>query len=199
MKYDPDTISKNIKRNEEIRNFFFVLIYIILIPIVLFSIFLSLIELGKNSDVPEMMNYEFYTVISDSMMPKLKKDDIIIIQKNINPDKIKEGNILTFKNKYGEIITHRVVKINKREDFVNFVTKGDNNEKDDAEIVTTDMIIGRVVYTLPSFLLVFKNKVFFSTIVFILIIIIMINVRISKKRMNRKQDREQYESKPIWE
>ena len=53
MKYDPDTISKNIKKNEEIKNIFFVLIYIISVPIILFSIFLMLIELGKNNDVPE--------------------------------------------------------------------------------------------------------------------------------------------------
>lgn len=84
MKYDPDTISKNIKRNEEIKKFFFVLIYIISVPIILFSIFLILIELGKNSNVPEFMNFEFYTVVSDSMMPKLKKNDVIIVQKVLN-------------------------------------------------------------------------------------------------------------------
>ena len=199
MKYDPDTISKNIKRNEEIRNFFFVLIYIILIPISLFSIFLSLIELGKNSNVPEVMNYEFYTVVSDSMAPKLKKGDIIIIQKGIKPEKIKEGNIITFKNKYGEIITHRVVKINKSNDYLSFITKGDNNEKDDEEVVGPEMLMGRMVYTLPSFLLLLKNRLFFSTMVIILIIIIMFNIKLSRKKMNRKRDREQYENRPIWE
>ena len=66
MKYDPDTISKNIKRNEEIKKFFFVLIYIISVPIILFSIFLILIELGKNSNVPEFMNFEFYTAVQES-------------------------------------------------------------------------------------------------------------------------------------
>ena len=61
------------------------------------------------------------------------------------------------------------------------------------------MIIGRVVYTLPSYLLVFKNKAFFSAMVFVLIIIIMLNTKASKKKMNRKRDRERYENKAIWE
>lgn len=199
MKYDPDTISKNIKRNEEIKKFFFVLIYIISVPIILFSVFLILIELGKNSNVPEFMNFEFYTVVSDSMMPKLKKNDVIIVQKGIKLENIKEGNIITFENKFGEIITHRVVKINKYGKDYSFITKGDSNEKEDEELVFSRMIIGRVVYTLPSYLLVFKNKVFFSTMVFALIVIIMFNVKTSKKKMSRKRDREQYENKAIWE
>ena len=99
MKYDPDTISKNIKKNEEIKNIFFVLIYIISVPIILFSIFLMLIELGKNNDVPEFLNFEFYTVVSDSMMPKLKKNDVIIVKKNVKLENIKEGNKKKKKNK----------------------------------------------------------------------------------------------------
>ena len=199
MKYDPDTISKKIKKNEEIKNIFFVLIYIISVPIILFSIFLMLIELGKNNDVPEFLNFEFYTVVSDSMMPKLKKNDVIIVKKNVKLENIKEGNIITFKNKYGEIITHRVSQIRKTGNYISFTTKGDSNEKEDSEPVDSKMIIGRVVYTLPSYLLVFKNKAFFSAMVFVLIIIIMLNTKASKKKMNRKRDRERYENKAIWE
>ncbi len=199
MKYDPDTISKNIKKNEEIKNIFFVLIYIISVPVILFSVFLILIELGKNNNVPEFLDFEFYTVVSDSMTPKLKKNDVIIVKKMVKPERIKEGNIITFNNKYGEIITHRVTKINKLGAYISFTTKGDSNEKVDGDVVTPNMIIGRVVYILPSYLLIFKNKVFFSVIVLSLTIITMFNIKASKKKMNRKRDRERYENKAIWE
>ena len=132
-------------------------------------------------------------------MPKLKKNDVIIVKKNVKLENIKEGNIITFKNKYGEIITHRVSQIRKTGNYISFTTKGDSNEKEDSEPVDSKMIIGRVVYTLPSYLLVFKNKAFFSAMVFVLIIIIMLNTKASKKKMNRKRDRERYENKAIWE
>ena len=193
MSFEPDVISKRIKRKEEIRKIFFMGIYVILIPIVLFSIFLTMVEVGKNTDVPDFLNYEFYTVISDSMNPKLKKDDIVIIKKNVNPDKIKVGNIITFKSSDGEIITHRVQEVASRGNQKVFVTKGDKNERVDSDVVLPNMLIGRVVYTLPSYLLVLKNRVFFSCAVAVLIAIILINAKLSKRTMLRKMDRQNYE------
>ena len=199
MKYEPEKISKNIKRKDSFKRILFILIYILLIPVILFSLFLTMIELGKNSNVSNFMDYEFYTVVSESMSPKLNKNDIIIIKKGVSIDKIKEHNIITFKNKYGEIITHRVVGFSKEGESTVLITKGDKNELVDSDVVTQGMIIGRMIYKLPGYMLIFKSKAFFSTAVLVLIIIMMINIRSSKKKMRRKIERQKHEQKPIWE
>ncbi len=193
MRFEPDTISKRIRRKDEVKKVFFTCIYLVLIPVILFSLFLTLIELGKNTSVPELLDYEFYTVVSDSMLPKLKVDDIIIVKKNVDPKRVKVGNIISFKNEYGEIITHRVVEVVGTEENPRFITKGDNNEVQDNKDVDSREMVGRVVYVLPSYLLVLKNRVFFSAIVFILIAIIMVNVKFSKRKELRKLDRRKYE------
>lgn len=199
MKYEPEKISKNIRRKDSFKRILFILIYILLIPVILFSLFLTMIELGKNSNISNFMDYEFYTVVSESMSPKLNKNDIIIIKKGVSIDKIKEHNIITFKNKYGEIITHRVVGFSKEDERKVLITKGDKNELEDSDVVRQDMIIGRMVYKLPGYMLIFKSKAFFSTAVLVLIIIMMINIRSSKKKMRRKIERQKHEQKPIWE
>ena len=90
------------------------------------------------------------------MEKEISVGDVAIIQK-CKGDDVNVGDIIEYQME-GYTVIHRIIEKKQENGEFHFVTKGDNNEKDDAEIVTTDMIIGRVVYTLPSFLLVFKNN-----------------------------------------
>ena len=77
------------------------------------------------------------------MNPTFARGDAVIIEKT-DSDKIQKNDILVFKHE-GIIITHRVTHIYTENDHLLFVTKGDNNEKDDAFKTTESQIIGRVV------------------------------------------------------
>ena len=175
-----------------------VLLYIILIPIILFSLFLIILELGNSGEIPSFLNMEMYTVISDSMEPRLSKNDIIIVKKGYPNDKFKVGNIITYKRKDGEIITHRIKEIISSNLQNAYITQGDNNETPDEDVVTYEMIIGKVIYTMPNFgniLKLLKNKVFFILCIIVLVLIILYDRKQKQKKIQRKLIREKYEKK----
>ena len=198
MRYEANVISKNIARKQKIKKVCIVLLYIILIPIILFSLFLIILELGNSGEIPSFLNMEMYTVISDSMEPRLSKNDIIIVKKGYPNDKFKVGNIITYKRKDGETITHRIKEIISSNLQNAYITQGDNNETPDEDVVTYEMIIGKVIYTMPNFgniLKLLKNKVFFTLCIIVLVLIILYDRKQKQKKIQRKLIREKYEKK----
>ncbi len=197
MRYEADVISKNIKRKQKIQKILFILLYILLIPTILFSLFLIIIELGNSKEGPSFFNIEIYTVISESMSPRIKINDIILVKKGYEIDSYKKGNIISFY-KEGEVITHRIDQIVSMGMRPAFITKGDNNAAADEELVEYDDIIGKVVLTLPklgAFMALLKNKLFFGSVVLLLIGITYYDNKIKQKKKERKLDRERYEKK----
>ncbi len=86
---------------------------------------------------------QFKTVLSGSMSPTINAGDAILIS-GIDPEEIKEQDIITFKE--GETFTtHRVIEIVNN----TFRTKGDANEDPDTKLVKTDQIVGKLVFTIP--------------------------------------------------
>jgi len=95
----------------------------------------------------------FVVVEGTSMLPTLYNGDIVLIHKP-PPDKIRVGDIIVYESLKGNLIIHRVVKINRMPGCnpVCFVTKGDNNYLPDNMLglqpehgVSYDQIIGVVV------------------------------------------------------
>lgn len=198
MRYDENSISKNIERNKKIKKILVILLYIMLIPTILFSMLLICLELGNAGSFPSSLNIELYTVTSESMEPRLNINDIIIVKKGYTNDQYKVGNIITFKNKKGEIITHRISRIVKADLQNAYITKGDSNNAEDEELIKYDKIIGKVVYTMPRFGLVMKllkNKAFFTMCIGVLILIIIYDNKLKKKKEERKLVREKHEKK----
>lgn len=198
MRYESDVISKNIKRNQKIKKFFIIILYIMLIPTILFSLLLICLELGKSGRFPSSLNIDIYTVTSESMKPRLNVNDIIIVKKGYSNNEFRVGNIITFMNEDGEIITHRISKIITAELQNAYITKGDHNDVEDEEIVKYDKIIGKVVYTMPKFGLfmnLMKNKLFFVFCIFLLCCIVWYDKKLRKRQLERKITREKYEKK----
>ncbi len=94
--------------------------------------------------------FQFLKVLSGSMEPTIKVGSIILI-KQIEPEKIAKGAIITFTplNNPNLLITHRVVEITKKNNQIIFKTKGDANPTDDLNEITSNQIKGRVVFSLP--------------------------------------------------
>ena len=80
------------------------------------------------------------------MSGTVEVDDIIFVK--ITKD-VKVNDVVTFKNKDGDIITHRLIKL----DGSRYITKGDVNNVSD-EAISKDQIIGKVSLVIsPSFIL----------------------------------------------
>lgn len=126
----------------------------IIIPILLVILAINLIT-TKSDKFFEIIGYRTYTVLSGSMEPKFYPGDVVVIKHKDKTD-IKVNNIVTYRDSEGVIITHRIIK----ETPEGYITKGDNNNVEDGEILTKDNIIGEFKFSIPKigFLMSFLSK-----------------------------------------
>ena len=115
---------------------------IIFILIILISVTIISIKFCLKDSQP--FGVTILRVSSNSMVPKFKKGDFIVIKKQ---EKYNVGDIITFEvieenSKY--YITHRIVEKNENE----FITKGDANNKNDNYKVYENAIKGKVIFPL---------------------------------------------------
>lgn len=198
MRYDPEIISKNIKRTQKIKRILLVILYLLLIPTILFSIFLMFVELGNSDEVPSFFNIDIYIVVSESMAPKINVNDIIVVKKGYENSQYKVGNIITYVRADGELITHRIEEVTKVGLIRAYITKGDNNEEVDEDVVTYDQILGKVVCVMPKFgalVKLLKNKLFFTICIISLILIVIYDRYNRNKILERKKLREKHDKK----
>ncbi|MDD2489961.1 MAG: signal peptidase I [Bacilli bacterium] len=88
------------------------------------------------------------SILSNSMVPAIKRGDVVITKKT-NANDIKEGHIIKFVRDHN-IIIHRVVDIDYKNEKELFVTKGDNNKTKDKKPVTANQLLGRVIFIIPK-------------------------------------------------
>lgn len=70
--------------------------------------------------------------------------------KKVDPTAIHEGDIITFKESGGNLITHRVVDVTNNSGAISFATKGDNNNRVDEELLPSNDLLGKQVFFLPG-------------------------------------------------
>lgn len=95
--------------------------------------------------------FKYYAVAiaSDSMFPKIKKGDIVIIEKfDGNFEDLEIGQVLAYR--YGNVIVvHRLVNIVLDNGEYYFYTKGDANSSIDNYAIEEEMVIGTVSLKVP--------------------------------------------------
>lgn len=124
------------------------IIIMLLALIVLLAVFSTIQSRRNPGQVPSILGYSPMSVLTGSMQPLFKPGDMIII-KNINADRIKIGDIITFKIPSGTLVTHRVVDIIKTDSTLSFKTRGDANNAADGMLVTVEQIIGKQILKIP--------------------------------------------------
>ena len=90
--------------------------------------------------LPALFGYKPLIVVSGSMEPNYKVGSILYY-KEVSISDIKENDVITFETKNDSNVTHRVFEVTDE----GFVTKGDANLSPDTEIVTFDMVKGKVL------------------------------------------------------
>lgn len=95
-----------------------------------------------------LIGYQCYTVISPSMTPVYDVGDLIYV-KEVNPNTIKAGDVITFiVNEDLVVGTHRVVRVDAENQ--RFYTKGDANEIEDQSPVHFNNVIGVPEFSIPK-------------------------------------------------
>ena len=127
-------------------------------------------------EVPTVFGYSIQRVGSDSMVPTLYTDDMVI---NHKQNTYEVGDIITFVYK-GQVRTHRIKFITDR----GYITRGDSRDSSDPEI-TYDMIVGKVVKVVPkigSVLKIFQSLAFDIGVIVVCILLLVIPPIIRKKK-----------------
>ena len=191
MEYDVEKISNNIKKKKKIKK---TLKYIILNILIIFFIINLILLFEENTHI---CGIYCFNIISESMEPTLNVNDVVIAKKT-NIANLQKGDIITF-NQDGRIISHRIKKIIKDDNYL-IVTQGDNNEVEDKDVVKEEQIYGKVIFKIGKIgkiISYIQNmRIFINIIIFIVIIYILMNLRDNQKN-ERKIKRKKYEIKKI--
>jgi len=126
--------------------------------------------------------YPALAVASESMLPTLNVGDLIIVQ-GVPPEQINAnyltGDIIVFKNVRGDLIVHRAVESEQRDDGYYFVTHGDNNRLGSNEgPFHQRYVVGKVIARVPWIgnlaLLMHSHQNIYLFTVFIIILIVIL-------------------------
>ena len=128
-----------------------IILCIILIPLLLINIILIIEGFMNPNEVPSIAGYSPMMVLTDSMSPKIKSGDLIII-KEIDPTTLEVGDVITFFDPAGNgqtTVTHRIINIETIDGVLKFETQGDYNNTPDRLLVEAEAVIGIYKFRIP--------------------------------------------------
>ncbi len=117
-------------------------VWMILFAFIAFALFFGVQTMKHPDNPPSIMGYQPYTVLSNSMKPTFETGDLVIVKK-VPAEKIAVDDVITFKSDH-RLITHRVVEVIEQDHA--FVTKGDNNNVNDQQVVASEALVGKQVF-----------------------------------------------------
>ena len=135
---------------QKFSNWLFILVLLILIPILAANIYI-MIQANSNKDkVPDVFGYKPFIVLSGSMETKIHVGDLIIT-KLVDPKTLKEKDVIAFRDEENTVTTHRIIEIVEKDGEKYFITKGDNNDSQDQNMVSYDDVEGIYITRIPGF------------------------------------------------
>lgn len=130
---------------QKVSNWVLITICVILIPILVMNISIMYQANTNKDEVPSVFGYKPFIVLSGSMETEIKKGDLIIVEET-NPESLKVNDIIAFRDAEDTVTTHRIIEIVEKDGVTYFITKGDNNDSQDQNLVELDDVEG--IYTL---------------------------------------------------
>ncbi len=184
MLYTNQEISRRKNREEKIKNILNIIISIMLVIVMTYNISLIVQKIIYKEKTPSFLGVKTYVVISGSMKPNIEIGDVVIVKKE---KELKEGDIISYR-KGKSVITHRITSITEENGEKVYRTKGDNNNAEDSEKITEEIIEGKVTKIIPkigNITFILKNKVTILIAV-ILLCKYIINSYKKNQRMNMR-------------
>ncbi len=95
-----------------------------------------------------IFKYQPIAVLSGSMSPTFDRGDAVVVEKLNKAEKreLKKGDIIQYASG-SQYVIHRIIKI-ENDEYGNrvFITKGDNNNGNDLNPVSTNQVVGKVAF-----------------------------------------------------
>ena len=164
---------------------------------------ISVTTVNKNDR--SVFGYKFFIVLSDSMKATDFAAGDIIISKEVDPNTLEAGDIITFISrnpdnenfKRGDIITHKIreVTVDANGNHA-FRTYGNTTNQDDEVLVTYEYVIGEYSFAIPKigyFFTFMKTTPGYITCILVPFLILILSQAINVIRLFRRYKAEQME------
>lgn len=179
---------KKLQNQKSIRKILVKVIYILLLPIILWELIIVIKTIINPNETPDVFGIKTFTIISGSMEPNIYVNDLVII-KEVDKSEIKKGDIISFKIN-GETITHRVINIEtdtNRETL--YTTQGDSNNIPDYNKIKFENIEGKYIGKIPKIggiVLALKSKKVLTLVIIGLVLIYILKEKciVKNKKIN---------------
>ena len=160
----------------------------------LVSICLSImIQMKIHPDrVPSIFGYKPFVVLSGSMEAEIVKGDLAIT-KEIDADTLQKNDVVAFWDKQGHVVTHRIVDIVEKNGEKQLVTKGDNNNANDADVVSIKDVEGKYLFKLSgfgNFVLMLQEPLTLFIILAVIVVVGVIWIMIGKNKLSKNERKE---------
>jgi len=186
---------------KKLSNWGMVVACIILIPILLVNLYIIYQARTNKDEVPSIFGYKPFMVLSGSMETKIHRGDLIFV-KEIDPSELVLEDIIAFRDAEETITTHRIIDIVDKDGITYFVTKGDNNNSQDQNLVEYEDVEGIYVGRVPNIGNIMNSLAKPTTIIILglgITIIFVIGYTISNKKLKEEERKEFLEYKRMKE
>ena len=191
--YKIDKIQKEKQRIHIIVKVISTILYMILIPIIIFNFTLIIKSFIDPNEIPDFFGYKSFVIVSGSMEPTIMTGDAILV-KEVSEDEIKTNDIISFSQE-GTIVTHRITEMIEENGVKKYKTKGDNNNSEDKEKITYEKIEGKYQFRIRQFgvmVEILKNKITLILLILIVIFVYYSRGKIENRKKLRKEKRKKY-------
>lgn len=186
---------------KKINKFFFYIVNILSVIIIASAVIILLtVVLTKSGEAPNVFGYSAFRVLTGSMEPAIETDSLILVRR-IAPSEVKKDDIISFYSKDpshgGAVNTHRVISVEQDGELWYYTTKGDANQIADKYIVTSNELIGKVIFTshpLGIFVRLLANPLIFIPVILIPLFVILLSNLIRTVRLAQKMAKEEEEA-----
>ena len=169
---------------QKISNWVFIVLFILLFPILIMNLWVMFQAKTNPDEVPSIFGYKPFIVLSGSMETEIYKGDLVIV-KNILPETLQVNDIIAFRDAEDTVTTHRIIDIVNKEGVNYFITKGDNNNTQDQNLVEYSDVEGKYVLRIPGIGSIMNSLAKPTTILIVLMgitLIFVIGFTISSKK-----------------
>ncbi len=171
-------------------------IFAIAVAMMIFTI-VSVNTFDQNNR--NLFGFKAFTVRTDSMSATDFDAGDIVFTKNVDPNTLKEGDIIAFVSQseeyYGEIVTHKIrQKITNANGEPAFITYGTTTGVDDEVPVEYSLVLGKYVGKLPNvgaFFLFLKEPIGYLLCIFIPFLLLILYQGLMCIKLFRRYKKEQ--------
>ena len=186
---------------QKVSNWILMIVCMVLVPVLIMNISIMIQANTNKDEVPSVFGYKPFIVLSGSMETEIKKGDLIIVEVT-DPATLKVDDVIAFRDAQETVTTHRIIEIVEKDGETYFITKGDNNDSQDQNLVEFDDVEGIYVTRIPGVGNMLNSLAQPTTIVIVVLgvtVIFGIAFVISNKKQRDEEQKEFLEYKRMKE